>query len=75
MEDTLLRLIRDDLLGHDGPMDTDADLFELGLDSMAIMQLQLAIEDEFGVTIEPVDLSRDNFRTITHIATLIRSKQ
>lgn len=75
MEDTLTRILREDILGHEDPIDADTDLFALGLDSMAIMQLLLVIEDEFGVTIDPADLSRDNFRNCASIAALIRSKQ
>jgi acyl carrier protein len=75
MENAILRILREGFLDAGATLSPATDLFETGLDSMAVMQLQLAIEDEFGVTIEPVDLSRDNFRTATDIAALIRSKQ
>lgn len=42
----------------------DEDLFELGLlDSMAAVELLVAIEDEFGVHIEPTELERDEMNT------------
>ena len=75
MEATLTRIVREDILDHDDPIAADTDLFEIGLDSMSIMQLLLVIEDEFGVVIDPADLSRENFRTCSSIATLIRSKK
>ncbi len=75
MEDDILRILRDDILDPDGPITADTDLFDIGLDSMAIMQLQLALEDAFSVAIDPADLSRENFRTASMIAALVRSKQ
>ena len=75
MEDELIQILRDDLLDHDGEITPETDLFEIGLDSMGIMQLLLSIEDRFGTAIDPVDLSRDNFQTANRIAALVRSKQ
>ena len=53
------------------PLSPRSDLFAAGLDSMGIMQLLLAIEDRFGVAIDPSDLSRDNFSSAEKIAALI----
>ena len=75
MEKELIKILSEDLLDTEEPIQKDTDLFEAGLDSMGIMQLMLAVEDHFGVSIDPVDLSRDNFQTVARIATLIRSKQ
>ena len=75
MEDKLLTILRDELLDTTDPLNSESDLFEAGLDSMGIMQLILSIEDHFGVVIDPSELSRDNFATVTRIAKLIRSKQ
>jgi acyl carrier protein len=51
------------------------DLFEAGLDSMAIMQLLLLIEENFGVEIPMGEVTRDNFHTTTAIARLVAGKQ
>ncbi len=75
MEDELIEILSEQMLDCDSPIMEDTNLFEVGLDSMGIMQLLLAIEDRFGVAIDPADLSRDNFQTVASIATLIRSKQ
>ncbi len=75
MEDELIQILREDLLDHEGEINADTDLFEIGLDSMGIMQLLLTIEDRFGTPIDPADLSRANFQTARKIAALIRSKQ
>jgi acyl carrier protein len=42
---------------------------------MGIMQLLLAIEDRFGVPIDPADLSRANFSTASKIAALVAEKR
>jgi acyl carrier protein len=75
MEPKLLQIIQDEILGSSAPLTPDSDLFEAGLDSMAIMQLLLHIEEHFQINLEPVDLSRENFRTATKIADLITSKR
>ena len=53
----------------------DCDLYTEGLDSMAMMQLILFVEQELGVTITPEDLGRENFQTLTAIATLVEKKR
>ena len=75
METKLLEIIRDEILESTAPLTTGSDLFEAGLDSMAIMQLLLHIEDHFQVALEPADLSRENFQTTVKIAALIESKR
>jgi len=51
------------------------DLYAEGLDSMALMQLILLLEQEIGVHIQPEDLAKENFQTLTAIATLVQKKQ
>ena len=53
----------------------DADLFEAGLDSMAIMQLLLLLEEQYSVQIPMGEVSHDNFGTTRAIARLVGSKQ
>lgn len=46
----------------------DEDLFELGmLDSMAAVELLVALEDEFEVHIEPTELDREEMNTVNLI--------
>lgn len=75
MENDLLELIRTEILDTDQALTPQSDLFAAGLDSMGIMQLLLAIEDRFGVAIDPADLSRDNFSTAEKIAALVAEKK
>jgi acyl carrier protein len=75
MENELTLLLRTEILDTTEVLTPRNDLFAAGLDSMGIMQLLLAIEDRFGVAIDPADLSRENFSTAEKIAALITEKQ
>ena len=75
MEDELTELIRSEILDSAEPLSPQSDLFAAGLDSMGIMQLLLAIEDRYGVAIDPAELSRENFSTVGKIAALVAGKQ
>lgn len=46
----------------------DDDLFSLGLDSMAMMQLMLHLEKDFGVRIAPADMTRNHFTSARVLA-------
>lgn len=52
----------------------DGDLLAAGLDSMAVMQLVVAVEDFFGVEVAPDDLTRANLETPRSLAALITSR-
>lgn len=75
MELELIEIVRTEILDTAEPLTPQSDLFAAGLDSMGIMQLLLAIEDKFGVMIDPADLSRENFSTGEKIAALVAGKQ
>ena len=46
----------------------DIDLFDEGLfDSMAAIELLVAIEDEFGVAIAPTEVEREDMNTVNLI--------
>ena len=69
-----------DWLNDEGVMELDwdfpedGDLFAAGLDSMAVMQLVVAVEDEYGVELGPDELTRENLATPTTLAALITAK-
>lgn len=50
------------------------DLFAAGMDSMAVMQLMVVVEEAFGVMIDPGDLTKENLGTAESLARLIRGK-
>ena len=62
------------LLELDWDFPEDGDLFAAGLDSMAVMQLVVAVEDEYGVELGPDDLTRKNLATPVTLAALITAK-
>jgi len=51
------------------------DLFEAGLDSMAVMQLLVAAGERFGVTLDVGDVTRENFATAEALARLIGERK
>ena len=73
LEQQLVVLLRERLLETTAPLDADADLYTLGLDSMAIMQLLILVEEEYGVSLPESALTRENFSTARQLAQLIRA--
>ena len=53
------------------PLDTRARLNELGMSSMKMINLMLAIEVEFDVTIPQADITPDNFDSIASVEALV----
>lgn len=54
----------------------DANLFEdCGLDSMSVLDLILAIEEKFRITISPDELQTELFQNISNLAQFIDSKR
>ncbi len=74
LEQQLVVLLRERLLETSAPLDAGTDLYTLGLDSMAIMQLLILVEEEYGVALPENTLTRDNFSTAHQLAHLIRAE-
>jgi acyl carrier protein len=68
-------LIDEQLFPLDESVTPQSDLYSEGLDSMALMQLILLLEQEFGVSVVPEDLDRENFATLEKMAEFISKKQ
>lgn len=68
------RIISTDLLATGPDLQDSTDLFAAGMDSMAIMQLLLMLEEEFGTPIQAEEVTRENFRTIRDVASLVASR-
>lgn len=62
------------LLDLDWDFPHDGDLAAAGLDSHAVVQLVVAVEDEYGVELLPADLTPENLATPSTLAALIASK-
>ncbi len=52
-----------------------ASLFEAGLDSFAIVNLMLAIEDDFGVELPDSMLSRETFASVASLRNAVAHLQ
>ncbi len=68
----LLALIGQILDKSDGQsLPADARLSELGMSSIKMVNLMLAVEGEFDLSIPQQDITPDNFRSVTSIETLL----
>lgn len=71
LEARILSLVSDEVLQTPPGFTAASDLFEAGLDSMAIMQLLLLLEEHFSVAIPVGSVSRANFKNAEAIAALL----
>jgi acyl carrier protein len=53
------------------PRESSADLFAAGLNSVAMVALMLAVENEFNITIPTSDLVPKNFRSVRSVEKLV----
>lgn len=54
----------------------DANLMEsYDIDSVALFELVVGLEDEFGIAMDDADFNIDSFRTVNSIAAFVESKQ
>ena len=74
-EDVVEMLREEEIFELPGEFRTDSDLFELGMDSMAVMQLIVIIEERWGVALGAADASRENLGTAERLAATIQAKQ
>jgi acyl carrier protein len=59
-----------------GEIADDAPLMETyGIDSVALFEIVVGLEDEFGVAMEDTDFKIDTFRTVDSIAAFVESRQ
>ena len=68
-------LTTEHILEPQEPLTPDTDLFSMGLDSMAMMQLLLLIEERFGLTINPAEMTRERFATASALAGFLGEKR
>jgi acyl carrier protein len=67
--DAILELLQEqDLLSPDISVNPETDLFSSGLDSLALMQLLVALEHRFGAVVDPMQIQRDKLATPQKIA-------
>jgi acyl carrier protein len=74
LENELVLLIRERLLETTPDFSPTSNLYDAGLDSMAIMQLLLLLEEKYGIMLPDSDLSKENFSTTHHLAILLQKR-
>ena len=59
-----------------GEIPDDAPLMEtFGIDSVALFELVVGLEEEFDVVMEDVDFQIETFQTVNSIAAFVQSRQ
>ncbi|MEP4078271.1 phosphopantetheine-binding protein [Haloferula sp.] len=72
----VLKMLRDEgILELADDCGNEVDLFEAGLDSMAVMQLIVVIEERYGVALGVADVSREALGTPSTMAATINAKR
>lgn len=67
-------ILRDEILSVDSGFTPDSNLVESGLDSLAVTQLLLAIEERTGVWVDEGLLTPENLKTSTTLAALVHGQ-
>lgn len=56
--------------------DLDLDLFEAGLlDSLAIIEVLLQLEEKLGIKLQPTDLEREDMSTVNKLTAFLENRQ
>lgn len=74
LEQRIFDIVREDILTVDDSFSKDTNLIEAGLDSLALTQLMLAIEESTGVWVDESLLTEDTLASVIALATLVRSQ-
>ena len=73
MEETILKILCEICGAEDGELEPDMRLFDEGLlDSFAVVQLLVALEEQLGVALDIEALTRDDIATPALIAERVR---
>nr|WP_042178759.1 phosphopantetheine-binding protein [Kibdelosporangium sp. MJ126-NF4]CEL13401.1 hypothetical protein [Kibdelosporangium sp. MJ126-NF4]CTQ99090.1 hypothetical protein [Kibdelosporangium sp. MJ126-NF4] len=73
VEQVVIELVGRHLPGHAGTLSSDSDLAELGMRSMTIVALLVAVEARLGARFPTDAIGQDTFRTPATIAAALRS--
>ncbi|MFQ5669698.1 MAG: acyl carrier protein [Acidobacteriota bacterium] len=70
-----LRILAEAVLSSGGTLHPGDRLAGRGLDSVAMVGLLSSVEERFGVSIPPEEITPENFSTVTALATLVSRLQ
>lgn len=73
LEERIFLILRDDLLAAGGEFTPDSDLVAAGLDSMAVTQLMLAVEESTGVWVDESLLTPENLASARSLAACVHA--
>ena len=74
-EDVVDMLRAEELFEMPAQVAPDADLFEMGMDSMAVMHLIVVIEERWGVALGAADASKESLGTPARLAATIQARR
>ena len=75
MEEKLLSILEEICDDEIVREDKDVDLFETDLiDSLGVVSLMVAIEEEFGITLAPTEIESEEFNTPNRIISYLKDK-
>jgi acyl carrier protein len=67
-------ILRDEILSVESGFTPESNLIEAGLDSLAVTQLMLSIEERTGVWVDESLLTPENLKTSVSLATLVHAQ-
>jgi acyl carrier protein len=71
LEQRIFDIVRHDILSVDDTFTTESNLIEAGLDSLALTQLMLAIEESTGVWVDESLLTEETLASVKTLAALV----
>ena len=74
LEERLFEILTADILSTDSSFTPDSDLIAAGLDSMAVTQLMLAIEESTGVWVDESLLTPENLGSVRALAACVHEQ-
>ncbi|WP_373598504.1 phosphopantetheine-binding protein [Paraclostridium bifermentans] len=76
MQETVIGIFEDVLGCDEIREDLDLDLFEAELlDSLAIIEVLLEIEERLGITLQPTDLERSDMATVNNLTKFLEARK
>ena len=74
LEQRIFEILRDDILSVSSEFTVDSDLMDAGLESMAVTQLMLAIEESTGVWVDESLLTPENLASARSLAACVHEQ-